>query len=107
MTVRSYEHSRLANFYQAGITTYGDYPVRVCLWMRFPSPDAVRLVKIDAQGHDQQVNGARLGRAPGCRIAQPRRCAPAASAYLVILMSVYQAQFPRTGIIRSSVRSTR
>jgi FkbM family methyltransferase len=55
MTVPSYEHSRLANFYQARIATDGDYPV-LCLPLdAIPIPGRVRLVKIDAEGHDQQV----------------------------------------------------
>ena len=55
MTVPSYEDSRLANFYQAHIATDGDYPV-LCLPLdAIPIPGRVRLIKVDAEGHYQQV----------------------------------------------------
>lgn len=55
MTVPGYEHSRLSNYYQARICPEGEYPV-LCLPLdSIPLTRPVRLVKIDAEGHDLQV----------------------------------------------------
>ena len=55
MTVPSYEHTRLDNYYRAHIAAGGEYPV-LCLPLdAILIPRAVRLVKIDAEGHDLQV----------------------------------------------------
>jgi len=55
MTVPPFERSRLANYYQAHIATDGDVRV-LCLPLdAIPIPGGVRLVKIDAEGHDLQV----------------------------------------------------
>jgi FkbM family methyltransferase len=55
MTVPSYEHTRLDNYYRAHIAPDGEYPV-LCLPLdAIPIPGSVRLVKIDAEGHDLQV----------------------------------------------------
>jgi len=55
MTVPSFERSRLANYYQAHIAADGEMRV-LCLPLdAIPIPATVRLVKIDAEGHDLQV----------------------------------------------------
>jgi FkbM family methyltransferase len=55
MTVPPYEHSQLKNYYQARISSEGEYPV-LCLPLdAIPIPGSARLVKIDAEGHDLQV----------------------------------------------------
>lgn len=55
MTVPSYEHTKLDNYYRARIAAGGEYPV-LCLPLdAIPIPKVVRLVKIDADGHDLQV----------------------------------------------------
>lgn len=55
MTVPRYEHTRLHNYYRAHIAADGQYPV-LCLPLdAIPIPRSVRLVKIDAEGHDLQV----------------------------------------------------
>ena len=55
MTVPRYESSKLANYYQAHIAADGDVRV-LCLPLdALPVPGTVRLVKIDAEGHDLQV----------------------------------------------------
>jgi FkbM family methyltransferase len=55
MTVPPYEQSKLANYYRAHIAARGERPV-LCLPLdAIPIPQAVRLVKIDAEGHDLHV----------------------------------------------------
>ena len=55
MAVPSYEHTRVNNYYQAHISSAGEYPV-LCLPLdAIPIPGLVRLVKIDAEAHDLQV----------------------------------------------------
>lgn len=55
MTVPTYERARLGNYYRAHIAAGGEYPV-LCLPLdAIPIPRTVRLVKIDAEGHDLQV----------------------------------------------------
>jgi FkbM family methyltransferase len=55
MTVPPFERSRLANYYQAHIAADGNVRV-LCLPLdAIPIPGTVRLVKIDAEGHDLQV----------------------------------------------------
>jgi FkbM family methyltransferase len=55
MTVPSYGDSALSNYYQAHISPVGEYRV-LCLPLDSVSvPRPVRLVKIDAEGHDLQV----------------------------------------------------
>jgi FkbM family methyltransferase len=55
MAIPSYGDSRLNNFYQAHISSAGEYRV-LCLPLDvIPMPGSVRLVKIDAEGHDLQV----------------------------------------------------
>jgi len=55
MTVPTYEQSKLANYYRAHIAARGEYPV-LCLPLdAIPIPQIVRLVKIDAEGHDLHV----------------------------------------------------
>jgi FkbM family methyltransferase len=55
MAVPPYEHTRVNNYYQAHISQAGEYPV-LCLPLdAIPMPGPVRLVKIDAEGHDLQV----------------------------------------------------
>ena len=55
MAVPLYEHTRVKNYYQAHISSAGEYPV-LCLPLDvIPIPGLVRLVKIDAEGHDLQV----------------------------------------------------
>src|ERR1700730_8257437 len=55
MTIPPYEHTQLSNYYQAHISTQGEYPV-LCLPLdAIPLPGLARLVKIDAEGHDLQV----------------------------------------------------
>lgn len=55
MTVPSYEHSHLSNYYQARICAGGEHPVLCLALDSIPIPRPVRLVKIDAEGHDLQV----------------------------------------------------
>ena len=55
MTVPEYEHSRLSNYYQARISGGGEYPVLCIALDSISIPRPVRLVKIDAEGHDLQV----------------------------------------------------
>lgn len=55
MTVPWYKNSRLNNYYQAHISSVGEYRV-LCLPLdMIPILGSVRLVKIDAEGHDFQV----------------------------------------------------
>jgi FkbM family methyltransferase len=55
MTVPAYEDSALDNYYRAHISDVGEHPV-VCLPLdSIVIPKPVRLVKIDAEGHDLQV----------------------------------------------------
>jgi len=55
MAIPSYENSRLDNYYQAHISSGGAHRV-LCLPLDvIPIPGLVRLVKIDAEGHDLQV----------------------------------------------------
>jgi FkbM family methyltransferase len=55
MTIPSYEHTEVNNYYQAHISPAGGDPV-LCLPLdSIPIPGLVRLVKIDAEGHDLQV----------------------------------------------------
>jgi FkbM family methyltransferase len=55
MTIPPYEHTHLNNYYQARISSEGEYPV-LCLPLdAIPIPRSARLVKIDAEGHDLQV----------------------------------------------------
>ncbi|HKD53573.1 MAG TPA: FkbM family methyltransferase [Steroidobacteraceae bacterium] len=55
MTVPTYQRARLRNYYRAHLEPGGEYPV-LCLPLdAIPIPCRVRLVKIDAEGHDLQV----------------------------------------------------
>jgi FkbM family methyltransferase len=55
MTVPAYEDSALDNYYRAHISDEGEHSV-LCLPLdAIPIPKPVRLVKIDAEGHDLQV----------------------------------------------------
>lgn len=55
MTVPTYQRARLHNYYRAHLAPGGEYPV-LCLPLdAIPLPRPVRLVKIDAEGHDLQV----------------------------------------------------
>jgi FkbM family methyltransferase len=55
MTVPAYEHTSLPNYYQARLSSSGNVRV-LCLPLDvIPIPEAVRLVKIDAEGHDLEV----------------------------------------------------
>jgi FkbM family methyltransferase len=55
MTVPTYQRARLRNYYRAHLAPGGEYPV-LCLPLdAIPLPQPVRLVKIDAEGHDLQV----------------------------------------------------
>ncbi|MGH9522528.1 MAG: FkbM family methyltransferase [Terriglobales bacterium] len=55
MTIPHYENSHLSNYYQANICAGGDYPVLCLALDSIPVLGHVRLVKIDAEGHDLQV----------------------------------------------------
>jgi FkbM family methyltransferase len=55
MTIPSYQHTRLRNYYQAHIASTGEYQVLRVPLDALPIPQAVRLVKIDAEGHDLEV----------------------------------------------------
>lgn len=55
MTVPSFQGSRLANYYQAHVADGGDVRVLSLPLDAIPIPGTVRLVKIDAEGHDLQV----------------------------------------------------
>jgi FkbM family methyltransferase len=55
MTVPSFERSRLANYYQARIAADGEVRVLSLPLDAIPIPGTVRLVKIDAEGHDLQI----------------------------------------------------
>jgi FkbM family methyltransferase len=55
MTVPSYENSPLNNYYQAHISSAGEYRILCFPLDVIPIPGVVRLVKIDAEGHDLQV----------------------------------------------------
>jgi len=55
MTVPSYENSPLNNYYQAHISSAGEYRILCFPLDAIPIPGVVRLVKIDAEGHDLQV----------------------------------------------------
>ena len=55
MTVPPYERSTLENFYRAHIADEGDTPVMCLPLDAIPVPGAVRLVKVDAEGHDLDV----------------------------------------------------
>jgi FkbM family methyltransferase len=55
MTVPSYEYSNLENFYRAHIADEGETPVMCLPLDAIPVPGAVRLVKVDAEGHDLDV----------------------------------------------------
>jgi FkbM family methyltransferase len=55
MAVPSYESSELDNYYQAHISSAGEYQVLSLPLDVIPIPGLVRLVKIDAEGHDLQV----------------------------------------------------
>lgn len=55
MTVPAHEQTSLNNYYQAHIVADGDYQV-LCLPLdALPIPGKVRLVKVDAEGHDLKV----------------------------------------------------
>ena len=55
MTVPMYQSAGLRNYYRAHLAAGGEYPV-LCLPLdAIPLPRRVRLVKIDAEGHDLQV----------------------------------------------------
>jgi FkbM family methyltransferase len=55
MTVPAYEDSTLDNYYRAHISDEGEHPVMCLPLDAIPIPKPVRLVKIDAEGHDLQV----------------------------------------------------
>ncbi len=55
MNVPTFAETGLDNFYQAHLAEHGEHPV-LCLPLDIiPIPRPVRLVKIDAEGHDLQV----------------------------------------------------
>jgi FkbM family methyltransferase len=55
MAIPPYEHSRVKNYYQAHISPEGECSVFCLPLDAIPIPGVVRLVKIDAEGHDLQV----------------------------------------------------
>jgi FkbM family methyltransferase len=55
MTVPSYENSAMSNYYRAHLAAGGDQQVLSIPLDTIPIPARVRLVKIDAEGHDVQV----------------------------------------------------
>ncbi len=57
MTIPPYDDTHLNNYYQARICADGDYPVFCMALDSIPLPERVRLVKIDAEGHDLKVLG--------------------------------------------------
>jgi FkbM family methyltransferase len=55
MAIPVYEHTQVKNYYQARISSEGECSV-LCLPLdSIPVPGLVRLIKIDAEGHDLQV----------------------------------------------------
>jgi FkbM family methyltransferase len=55
MTVPAYDETGLDNYYRAHIAEQGNFPV-VCVPLdAIPIPGVVRLIKVDAEGHDLQV----------------------------------------------------
>jgi len=55
MTVPSYENSPLNNYYQANISSAGEYRIPCFPLNVIPIPGVMRLVRIDAEGLDLQV----------------------------------------------------
>jgi FkbM family methyltransferase len=55
MTVPSYENSPMNNYYRAHLAAEGDQQVLSLPLDALPIPGRLRLVKIDAEGHDVQV----------------------------------------------------
>jgi FkbM family methyltransferase len=55
MTVPWYESSGLNNYYRAHVSAEGEYPVFCLPLDTIPIPSIVRLVKVDAEGHDLDV----------------------------------------------------
>jgi FkbM family methyltransferase len=55
MTVPADEETKLDNYYQARISAEGDLAVLCVPLDSLPIPERVRLIKIDAEGHDLQV----------------------------------------------------
>jgi FkbM family methyltransferase len=55
MTVPPHERSKLDNYYQARISSGGDYVVLCVPLDSLSFPQRIRLIKVDAEGHDLQV----------------------------------------------------
>jgi FkbM family methyltransferase len=55
MAVPAYDETGLDNYYRAHIAEQGNYPVLCTPLDAIPVPGVVRLVKVDAEGHDLQV----------------------------------------------------
>ena len=55
MDIPTFSETGLDNFYQARLTGRGEHPVLCIPLDGIPIPRAIRLVKIDAEGHDLEV----------------------------------------------------
>jgi FkbM family methyltransferase len=55
MTVPPHERNKLSNYYQARISSDGNYVVLCVPLDSLSFPQRIRLIKIDAEGHDLQV----------------------------------------------------